>query len=331
MLLDSHSTNETPVMRMKSSVSRVPHGAQEEATMESVQTLLNQIVDYSGLFPPAQLDMPDVVNNYKNYLACPDAWMLGRLIVPVARLDEFEQYANALLPNQQDDLDPWAISAVASPAGTEEFSADLDRIAAFNEQHEDPGNGFAQIDVIELKGEQTSAIERALDEIPDELFPFFEMPVNEDPRGLIAALAGSEAGAKVRTGGLSPEIYPTADQLARFIVSCAGAGVAYKATAALHHPTTYDNQRIGAREFGFFNVFMAGCLAEKFELDVDQIIQVLETSSLDDFRFEPTSVAWQDYALSSDEIEDVRECFAISFGSCSFDEPRQYLREANLL
>ena len=299
--------------------------------MESVQTLLNQIVDYSGLFPPAALDMPTVVKNYKEYLASPDAWMLGRLIVPVARLDEFEEHAASLLPNQQDDLDPWTISAIAAEAGSDQFAADLDRIAVFNEHHEDPGKGFAHIDVIELKGSEIQGIERALDAIPDELFPFFEIPVGEDPRGLIAAMAGSDAGAKVRTGGLTADVYPATEDLARFIVSCAAAGVAYKATAALHHPVTYRNDRIGTREFGFFNVFIAGCLAEKFELNADQVAQVLEESSLEAFRFTNDAVAWGEYQLSSDEIEDVRECFAVSFGSCSFDEPRQYLREAHLL
>lgn len=318
-------------MRMKSSVSRVTHAAQNEPALESVQTLLNQIVDYSGLFPPAALDMASVVKNYQVYLASPDAWMLGRLIIPVARFDEFEEHAAALLPNQQDDLDPWVISAVAADAGTEQFSADLERITAFNERHEDPGHGFAHIDVIEFKAGTVASIEKALDEVPDEYFPFFEIPVAEDPRGLIAAMAGSEAGAKVRTGGLSKEIYPATEHLARFIVSCAAAGVAYKATAALHHPTTYFNERIGTREFGFFNVFIAGCLAEKFELDAQQIAQVLEELSLEAFHFGQDRVSWRDYTLSSDEIEDVRECFAVSFGSCSFDEPRQLLREARLL
>jgi len=299
--------------------------------MESIQTLLNQIVDYAGLFPPAALDMPTVVANYKNALASADAWMLGRLIVPVARLDEFEQHANALLPNQQDDLDPWTISAITGDAGSDQLAADLDRIAEFNEQHEDPGKGFAHIDVIELKGSSPQAIEHALDNIPDELFPFFEIAVATDPRGLIAAMAGSEAGAKVRTGGLTADLYPTTSDMARFIVSCAGAGVAYKATAALHHPTTYDNQAIGAREFGFFNVFLAGCLAEKFELDAAQVAEILEESSLDAFHCAENTITWRDYALNSDEIEDVRECFAVSFGSCSFDEPRQHLRDAGLL
>src|SRR5690606_14523404 len=104
--------------------------------------------------------------------------------------------------------------------------ADLDRIAAFNDLHEDPANGFALIDAIELKGDSASAIDSALDMIPDELFPFFEIPITDDPRGLIASLVGSEAGAKVRTGGVTADLYPQADHLARFIHACAGAAVA---------------------------------------------------------------------------------------------------------
>lgn len=309
----------------------MPQAEQEDLALESVQTLLNQIIDYAGLFPPAALDMPTVVSNYKSYLASPDSWMLGRLIVPVARLDEFEEAAAAVLPNQQDDLDPWMISAITGEAGTDQFTTDLFRIEAFNERHADPGKGFAQIDVIEVKGNSTEAIEQALDAIPDELFPFFEIPIDEDPRGLIAAMAGSDAGAKVRAGGIRAELYPSSQDLARFIVSCAAAGVAYKATAALHHPTTWFNDRLGVKEFGFLNTFMAGCLAEKFELDADQVLQLLEETQMDAFRFTNDTVGWHNYALTSDQIEDVRECFAVSFGSCSFDEPREYLRNAGLL
>lgn len=298
---------------------------------DSLRILLGRLVDYAGLFPPAKLDMPTTVRNYADYLASPEAWMLGRLIVPVAQLDAFEQHAATLLPGQDDDLDAWAISAITAPAGEAQLEADLDRIAAFNDRHEDPANGFAMIDVIELKADTPNAAEHALDLIPDELFPFFEIPISSDPRGLIATLVGSEAGAKVRTGGITPDLYPQADHLARFIHACANAGVAFKATAGMHHPLRRVNPAVGVKEYGFLNVFAAACLAEKHELDQAMIRAILEEEAIGAFTFGDDSLAWRTYALGLDEIEDVREVFAVSFGSCSFDEPRDDLRSLGLL
>jgi hypothetical protein len=54
----------------------------------TLRTLLAHAIDYAGLFPPAQLDMPGAVAEYESYLASSDAWALGRFVVPAARLRE---------------------------------------------------------------------------------------------------------------------------------------------------------------------------------------------------------------------------------------------------
>ncbi len=59
--------------------------------MNAVQALLTRLIDYAGLFPPASLPMKDAVRNYLDYDAGGQAWMLGRFIVSVDRLPEFEQ------------------------------------------------------------------------------------------------------------------------------------------------------------------------------------------------------------------------------------------------
>jgi hypothetical protein len=55
----------------------------------AVRALLSGLVDYAGLFPPAGLDMAGAVERYANHHRGPRAWMLGRFVVPVARLTEF--------------------------------------------------------------------------------------------------------------------------------------------------------------------------------------------------------------------------------------------------
>src|SRR5438876_1068266 len=61
-----------------------------EASMHhAVRALLNQILDYAGLFPPANLPLEEALRIYlhekKN---SPYSWMLGRFVCPTPRLRE---------------------------------------------------------------------------------------------------------------------------------------------------------------------------------------------------------------------------------------------------
>jgi len=292
---------------------------------QSLRTLLTNLVDYAGLFPPAKLDMAATVANYASYLGSDDAWALGRLIVPASRLDEFEQHAGPCLPTGGDDDDtPWQLTALV---GYDSLDDDLQRLAEFNEAYADR----AQALVIELRATSADEIDDALDRIPDHVFPFFEIAVTDDPRGLIAAIAGSDAGAKVRTGGVAADAYPSPEQLARFIAACASAGVPFKATAGLHHPLRHFSEAVGTHEFGFLNVFTAGILARTTAIDEQALAAVLVDESPASFDFGDEQLKYGDRTLGVGAIRDAREKFAISYGSCSFTEPLADLRSLNLL
>ena len=45
------------------------------------------------------------------------------------------------------------------------------------------------------------------------------------------------------------------------------------------------------------------------------------------FRFEDDAAYWRDQRISTEEISEVRERFAVAFGSCSFEEPLDDLRQ----
>jgi hypothetical protein len=296
----------------------------------SVRALLASLVDYAGLFPPAKLDMATTVANYGDYLGSEDAWMLERLIVPAGRLDEFEACAAGRLPGEEDDA-VWPLSVLVAPAGSPTLGDDLGRVARFNEAHLDPENGLAVIDVVEMKADEADAIDAALDAIGDDLFPYFELPVADDPRGLVAALAGSEAGAKIRTGGVTPDLYPSPDEVARFLAACAAADVPFKATAGLHHPITGHRDVAGATGFGFLNVFVAAVIARFGRADVSRLREVLTDESAGNFTFDDDGLAWREHRFRTGQVEETRLSFAASFGSCSFDEPRDDLRAMGLL
>jgi len=55
---------------------------------DSLRALLANLIDYAGLYPPAGLALPAVLENYETYMASPEGWMLNRLVLPLARLAE---------------------------------------------------------------------------------------------------------------------------------------------------------------------------------------------------------------------------------------------------
>jgi hypothetical protein len=75
---------------------------------ESLRILLAEIIDYAGLFPPSNVGMTSAVQNYANYLQSENAWMLGRFILPVSKLDEFSAEAESFFGDKI-----WRLSVVA--------------------------------------------------------------------------------------------------------------------------------------------------------------------------------------------------------------------------
>ena len=62
----------------------------------SLRALLTNVVDYAGLFPPAELSLDASIRNYARYRREPESWMLGRFICPATRLHELAPYVGEL-------------------------------------------------------------------------------------------------------------------------------------------------------------------------------------------------------------------------------------------
>lgn len=301
--------------------------------MNPIRVLLTSIVDYAGLFPPAGLSMDAAVRNYDAYRRSPHAWMLARFILPVSRLTEFEEAAHDLLP-RDNGADPWALSVLVGQS----LDAEIDAIFTFNQRHaESPDHGLAIIDTIELRTGGPRAVDRALNIIPEQLTPFFEIPAGDDVRGLLAALAGTGARAKIRTGGTSPEQFPTTERVADFIANCAAADVPFKATAGLHHPIrapqklTYEPDSACHTMHGFLNVFLAAAFIRRADMPTNEALALIEETDPKAITCSEANLAWQAHTIDAPRLASVRESFAISFGSCSFEEPVADLRALNVL
>ena len=301
--------------------------------METARALMHGIVDYAGLFPPAALDMQRTVANYARHRAGEDRWALGRLVVPVKRLGEFERCAEGLLPagERDDSEDPWPITVLSEATGDGSFADELAQVDRFNRRHAEPGAGRAAIESIEIKARSAATIEGALELMPETLFPWFELPWQQDVRGMVAALSEMESGAKVRTGGTTADAHPSPLDLARFLSACRAADVPFKATAGLHHPYRHRAESVGCDQFGFVNVFVGGALLHHGMVEQEELEMLLADTHGAHFEFTPTGVSWKGRALGLAQLRDARERFATSFGSCSFDGPMNDLRSLHLL
>jgi hypothetical protein len=61
--------------------------ATSTALRPSVRAAFEALIDYAGLFPPAQLPMSAAQCEYERARAGPFAWMLGRFIIPARMLE----------------------------------------------------------------------------------------------------------------------------------------------------------------------------------------------------------------------------------------------------
>ncbi len=301
---------------------------------QTLRDLLTNLIDYAGLFPPAAMDMATAARNYAAYRRSETSWMLGRFICPVARLEEFEREAAEFLPRDVE-TGWWKLSALVG----ENLEADLARINSFNRRHIIGEQAAVMIDTIEIKASTIAEIEAAMRVMHPTLACYIEIPIANDPQvlaDLIKAIADNGARAKVRTGGVTADAFPSLPSLARFINACADAAVPFKATAGLHHPLrsvnrlTYQPDSATAMMHGFLNVFLAAAFAQN-GMDIDRLAELLEEKSPEAFQFDSNGVTWRNEKIARGQLQNARNLFAIAFGSCSFEEPIEDLRRINLL
>ncbi|MBW8769899.1 MAG: hypothetical protein JF589_09095 [Gemmatimonadetes bacterium] len=286
--------------------------------------MMRRLVDYAGLFPPAELSMSDATARYASYLRSPDAWMLGRFVVPLEHLDELAACAEPLL---HDGGDAWRISALVG----KEANAGV-RIRTCNSEH----RGRLMVDVVECRPIARGSIASTIGPLPGEMRIFVELPLIDDPRAGLVEIRGAGAWAKIRTGGVTPDAFPSAREIARFLSRAAELIVPFKATAGLHHPVcgtyplTYAESPPRARMFGFLNVFAAAVFAQA-RMPERLLTELVDEEHADALRFSDEVLSWREHTATTAQIARARASLGLSFGSCSFEEPVAGLRELGLL
>jgi hypothetical protein len=287
----------------------------------ALRALVAGVVDYAGLFPPAALDMAAAAEAYAGHLASREAWMLGRFVVPVARLDELAAAAGAVAGGPTA---PWRLSALVG----DDAEGDGKHIQAFNARHP----ALFVVDAAEARAASTERIDALSRAVGSWLPLYVEVPSDPDPVALLEAVHRAGARAKIRTGGVTADAFPRAAHVARFLARCAALHVPFKATAGLHHPLrgehplTYAPDAPSATMFGFLNMFAAGVLAARGASEAE-LVAVLEERHPSAFSFDAEGMSWRQHRIPVGELASARASFAVAFGSCSFREPVDDLQE----
>jgi hypothetical protein len=294
-----------------------------------VAALMRAAIDYAGLFPPAALDMAGAVERYARYRRGPDAWALGRFVVPVARLGELEAAVAALDPAARG-AGAWRLNALAVPPLGPAFAA----VSAFNQAGAGRSAWPARIESIDVKVSSRDEIGQ-VPAAPD-IERYVECPVDDGLEDLLDAAAAAGVRAKVRTGGTTPDAIPPPAAVGRFLAACARRRLPVKATAGLHHafrsirPLTDEPAARTAMMHGFLNVLVAAALADAHGLDDDRVTEVLEESSPREFAFSDDAITWRGLRVGPAHL-GASSRLGRSFGSCSFEEPLDDLRALGLL
>jgi hypothetical protein len=266
----------------------------------------NGLFDDAALFPPGDAPMAAAVPAHRE-LRAHLGDLVGPFVVPAARLDELTAHLG--------DGDPVGVSLIAA---ARDLPGAVEWVAA------EPRLRLAAVEVPVVP--DAAAADRAVrvldDEVPDEVPAAVEVPRTAVRDAVLDVLAGSRYRAKLRTGGVRADLFPSPAELAATLAACVKRGVAFKCTAGLHAAVRHTDPATGFEHHGFLNLLLAtaaltsgapAAVAADWlgETDPDVLVAALHT--------------WP-----ADRAAGARAAFT-SFGTCSVLEPVDDLVALGLL
>jgi hypothetical protein len=279
------------------------------------RALLGRAIDYAGLFPPAALPLPAVVANYRSYQRSSHAWALGRLVIPAPML------AQLTPPEGQDrqQADRLPVTALIGSAVADEVGL-IERSRT---------EGVAEVKAVEVRTPAPDSARQALGALPFRWTRYLEVPAGPAGDAVLDLLYGSGAHAKLRTGGTEPGAVPEADALSHSLTSFRERGLAFKATAGLHHPVRgrYPLGEAGGATdvmYGYLNLLLAAALAWDGR-DQAVVREALLESDPAAFGLGGDAFTWQGESFDQPALRTLRAEYFHGFGSCSFLEPLEEL------
>jgi len=280
----------------------------------AIDALMRHAIDYAGVFPPARLSVTDALAEYVRVRDGTFGWVLGPFVVSSDHLSE-------LSPAVVRDIPLSVVVRQPSVETMATFLRDAD------------GLNVASVEIPPTRVDDVPAIAAVA---ARSTRVFFETARGDDLDASLDAVAAAGACAKIRTGGIISDAFPTAESIDRFFRSCRVRRVVCKATAGLHHavagryPLTYEPGCPSALMFGFLTVSAAAALV-CMDAPKDDVIAVLSESHAGAITVDADGLRWRDYRVSTSDVEAMRRTLFSSFGSCSAQEPIDDLQRMRLL
>ena len=295
----------------------------------ALHSLLENSVDYAGLFPPCSLDLGAAMKNQAVYCRSAESWMLSSFVLPVARFEEAAKHLGHF-----DQRYPLRVSALGSQEqDTAKFRSTLSWVVKEILRFEAANSGLVKVEQLEMALPKQNVDAGLMEFIAAEvdtlaIKTFWEAPAASAQKTVELLQGRSESGRKLgfklRTGGVTVDAFPSAADIADALVAAISAEVPIKFTAGLHHPVRQFRDEVGTKMHGFLNVLGAGVLAAEHGWDAQQCGAMLDSEDAQEFRFDQDSFGWREWSVTSEQIQQHRKLIT-SFGSCSFDDPREDL------
>jgi hypothetical protein len=293
----------------------------------SARAAFAALIDYAGLFPPAELSLAQSQREYRAARSGEHAWILGRFIIPAAALAQLPQpFEGSLCVIVDAEVD--ALHRVAAlrrtDANVEAIEIPLQStISPFRET-------LSRDEILNLLGAlDADLVTSGLRGLPT----FLEIPRTRPWSTVMPetmdAIARFGFGAKIRCGGVTANAFPSVDEIAAFITCARASGVPFKATAGLHHPVRRVDAASGFHMHGFLNILVGAALAGK--VDRSTLVRVVAEEDPRAFVFDDDALAWRDQRIPSGELARIRNSAFVSYGSCSFAEPIEDLIALGML
>jgi hypothetical protein len=271
-----------------------------------VPLLFQRLVDDAALFPPGNAPMAAAVPAHLRRPTEPFAALVGPFLCPASRVTELR----SVLPADAR----MAVGLIVDTGlGTVE-----EAVAAVRA---DDRLELRMVEVPVPPGDDdlVTRTGRAMAQVPAEVKLYVELPRVTGWRVALDHLGAANRGAKLRTGGLRAELFPSTGELAAFLTACADRQVPFKCTAGLHHAVHHADPTSGFVHHGFLNLVVASARAIRGGQVEDALAEE-----------RPERLAVDAAAIDAPAAAATRALF-VSYGSCDVQEPVADLLALGLL
>jgi hypothetical protein len=287
------------------------------------------LFDDAAMFPPGNASVEDATAGHLALRRSSLRDLLGPLVVAASKLSAVRAlWEGGGVGDSPEGAADRALSVVV-PIGSDDWRALLDSLpnhssrcpvvaveVSLGPDEGAPARAATACDEFLALGEAALANSRV----------FVEVPGGAEQKAVLDVLAALEfaavpISAKLRTGGLSAEAFPSEAAVAAFLSGCAERLLTFKCTAGLHSAVRHRAVDTGFEHHGLCNVLLAAGLAVEGS-DLDAIEAIL--------REQDEEVVAGRVADGVASIAHGRSLF-LSVGTCSVAEPAEDLGRLGLL